>query len=237
VIQACLNGAREPGAHPALPVTPAELAADAAACIEAGAASVHVHVRDATGAESLEPVDVAAAVGAIRAAVPGAEVSLSTGLWITGGDAERRLALVAGWTVTPDLVSLNVSEPDWRRLAATLARMGVRIEIGLASIADAREFVSDPIGGVARALIEVPQEDAAAAVAEAEGMEAAFEEAGFDVPRLHHGYDAATWAVIDAALVRGRDVRIGLEDTLTGPSGATVEGNAALVRLVTSRPG
>jgi uncharacterized protein (DUF849 family) len=230
VIQACLNGARRPDEHPALPVTPAALAADAAACVAAGAGSIHAHLRDASGAESLAPGDVAATVAAFRAAVPGTELSLSTGLWITGGDVGRRAELVAGWTAQPDLVSLNVSEPGWRPLAATLRRQGVGIEIGLASVADAREFVSEPVAGVVRALIEVQPEDPQAAVAEAEAMEAAFEEAGFDVPRLHHGSGPATWAVIDAALALGRDVRIGLEDVLAGPDGEPVEGNAALVR-------
>jgi uncharacterized protein (DUF849 family) len=232
IVQACLNGPRERDAHPALPVAPDELARDAVACVEAGAGSLHVHARGADGAESLAGADVAAAVSALRDAVPGVELSLSTGLWIAGGDVERRAALVAGWTVVPDLVSLNVAEPGWRRLGVTLRGLGVGIEIGLGSPADAREFVSDPIPGVRRALIEVDGEQP---VAEAAAMEEAFTEAGFDVPRLHHGYDAATWAVIDAAIAIGRDVRIGLEDTLTGPDGAPAEGNAALVRAVRAR--
>jgi uncharacterized protein (DUF849 family) len=232
VIQACLNGARPRGAHPGLPVTPAELAADAVACVAAGAASLHVHARDASGAESIAPGDVAAVVEAIGAAVPGTELSLSTGLWIAGGDAGRRAELVRGWTARPDIVSLNVSEPGWRALAALVRGFGVGIEIGLASVPDAREFVSDPVAGVVRALIEVTPEDPAEAIAEAAEMEAAFEEAGFDVPRLHHGSGAATWAVTAAARALGRDVRIGLEDVLAGPDGEPVEGNADLVRLV-----
>jgi uncharacterized protein (DUF849 family) len=234
VIQVCLNGSRargpHPPEHPAVPYTPAELAADASACVTAGANSVHAHVRDASGAESLEPADVAAAVEAIRAAAPDTELSLSTGLWITGGDVRRRADEIGGWTVRPDVVSLNVAEPGWRPLAASLRAQGIGIEIGLASVADAREFVSDPVAGVVRALIEVEPQDPDAAVAEAAAMEAAFEEAGFDVPRLHHGSGPATWAVIDAALALGRDVRIGLEDVLAGPDGEPVDGNAALVR-------
>lgn len=234
MIQACLNGARRAGDHPALPLTPEAIAADAAACVAAGAGSIHAHVRGATGAESLAPEDVAATVAAIRAAAPGVEISLSTGLWITGRDVARRAELVGAWAERPDLVSLNVSEAGWRPLSATLRGLGIGIEIGLASLADAREFVSDPVPGVTRALIEVAPEDPDAAIAEAAAMEAAFEEAGFDVPRLHHGYGAATWAVIDAARALGRDVRIGLEDVLAGPDGAPVDGNAALVRLVAS---
>jgi uncharacterized protein (DUF849 family) len=234
LIQACLNGARAAGEHPALPITPDELAAAGADCVAAGARSVHLHARDATGAETLAPDDVAAAVEAVRAAVPGVEVSLSTGLWITGGDVARRAELVAAWELLPDLVSLNIDEPGWPALATILRRAGVAIEIGLGSVADAREFVSGPIA-VARALIEVPDADPAAAVAAAAAMEEPFAEAGFDPPRLHHGEGPATWAVIDAALALGRDVRIGLEDVLTGPDGEPVAGNAELVSLVAAR--
>jgi uncharacterized protein (DUF849 family) len=38
--QACLNGARAPGSHPALPISPAEVAT-AAAARAAGAGAVH----------------------------------------------------------------------------------------------------------------------------------------------------------------------------------------------------
>jgi uncharacterized protein (DUF849 family) len=48
-------------------------------------------------------------------------------------------------------------------------------------------------------------------------------------PRLHHGYGAATWAVLAAAVERGRDIRVGLEDTLELPDGSTASGNGELV--------
>jgi uncharacterized protein (DUF849 family) len=43
--------------------------------------------------------------------------------------------------------------------------------------------------------------------------------------------------VIDAAFARGRDVRIGLEDTLLMADGSPVESNAALVTAVARRAG
>ena len=45
MIQVAMNGSRSRDAHPGVPVTPAELAADAAACWAAGARSVHFHPR------------------------------------------------------------------------------------------------------------------------------------------------------------------------------------------------
>lgn len=233
LLQACLNGAREPGEHPALPLTPERLAADARACVEAGAASLHLHARDGAGPESLEARDVAAALAAVRAAVPGIEDSLSTGLWIAGGDPERRAALVAGWTALPDLVSLNLSEPGWAELATRLAARGVGVEAGLATVVDAERLAGAGLRP-ARVLVEV-EGDAEEAVRLAAAIDAVLDRAGVAAPRLHHGEDAATWAVMDAAVPRGHDVRVGLEDTLVLADGTPAAGNAALVAAAAAR--
>jgi uncharacterized protein (DUF849 family) len=61
------NGARRTKAdHPALPMTAAELADTAAACLAAGAAAMHVHVRDEAGAHVLDAGRYAEAIAAIR---------------------------------------------------------------------------------------------------------------------------------------------------------------------------
>jgi uncharacterized protein (DUF849 family) len=46
---------------------------------------------------------------------------------------------------------------------------------------------------------------------------------------LHHGAGDDAWTVLDAALARGRDVRIGLEDTPLLPDGSPARDNAQLV--------
>ncbi|MCV0394805.1 MAG: 3-keto-5-aminohexanoate cleavage protein [Rhizobiaceae bacterium] len=62
------NGGRRTKAdHPALPMTPAELAATAADCLEAGAAMIHVHVRDRDGRHLLNAEAYRDAIKAIRA--------------------------------------------------------------------------------------------------------------------------------------------------------------------------
>jgi uncharacterized protein (DUF849 family) len=53
-VKACLNGARTREEHPAVPRSPAELAADAVAVRRAGAFAVHVHPRDARGTQTLQ---------------------------------------------------------------------------------------------------------------------------------------------------------------------------------------
>ena len=57
IVQACINGARPRDFHPRLPLTAEAMAADAAACVAAGAAELHIHPRCADGRESLAAVD------------------------------------------------------------------------------------------------------------------------------------------------------------------------------------
>ena len=61
------NGARKTKAdHPALPVTAEELAREAAACRAAGAAMIHLHIRDRAGKHLLDAEAYRSATAAIR---------------------------------------------------------------------------------------------------------------------------------------------------------------------------
>jgi uncharacterized protein (DUF849 family) len=239
VLQACLNGDRETG----VPRTPDELAADAKACGAAGVVSLHVHPRDEDGHETLDARHIAAAVRALRAAVPRVEISISTGLWITSGDVEARARAIADWTERPDLVSLNISEDGWRELAALLAERGIGIEAGIWTARDAEMLAASGLVAmwgkgsrgtrhhppVHRILVEPRSENGADAVAVAREIDAALDAAAIPTARLHHGVGAATWDVLDAAVPLGREIRIGLEDVLTLPDGRRAPDNAALV--------
>jgi 3-keto-5-aminohexanoate cleavage enzyme len=64
------NGARRTKAdHPRLPMTAAEIARDAADALAAGAAMIHLHVRDVAGAHTLDAALYREAVAAVRKAV------------------------------------------------------------------------------------------------------------------------------------------------------------------------
>ncbi|MGI8563908.1 MAG: 3-keto-5-aminohexanoate cleavage protein [Candidatus Dormibacter sp.] len=52
--------------------------------------------------------------------------------------------------------------------------------------------------------------------------------------RVHHGYDLTTWRVIAAAVERGHDFRIGLEDTLLLPDGRLARDNLELIQAARS---
>jgi uncharacterized protein (DUF849 family) len=228
VLQACLNGQRSRDQHPAVPLTADELAADARRAVEAGAEELHVHPRAPSGRDTVEPDVVAAAVRAIRAACPGVPLGLTTGLWTTDGDAERRHACVAAWEELPDYVSANIGEPGCAELCELVAGRGVGIEAGVWSIADARALVDSGLRPL-RVLVETSDggaEDPIAAAAEIDGLLVA---GGVTAPQLHHGSETDAWEMIDAALARGHSVRIGLEDTTLLPDGSTARENAELV--------
>lgn len=101
LIQACLNGARSPTFHPALPLDPVSITREAVACVEAGARALHLHPRDGSGRESLSADSIDVALSMLRVALPDTPVGISTGEWIEQ-DPERTLAAIAGWRLLPD---------------------------------------------------------------------------------------------------------------------------------------
>jgi uncharacterized protein (DUF849 family) len=233
LIQACLNGSRGSREHPALPCTPAEIAADAAAVLRAGAGAVHVHPRRHDGTESLSATDVAAVCAAVRRACPGLPVGVTTAAWIEP-DVARRVDHIAAWTVLPDFASVNLGEPGAVEVIDLLNERGVGVEAGVWTLDDARLLVEEGLDAAClRVLVEVEAvPEPADAVALAAAIDFVLDDGLAQAPRLHHGGAAATWRVLAAAMERGHDVRIGLEDTLTWPDGELVPDNAALVARV-----
>jgi uncharacterized protein (DUF849 family) len=228
MLQACLNGPRPRDEHPAVPLTPDELAADARRAVAAGAAELHVHPRAPSGRDTVEPDLAGATVGAIRSACPGVPLGLTTGLWTTDGDAERRHASVEAWEELPDYVSVNLAEPGSAELCALMAGRGVGVEAGVWNVADAELLLERGLSPL-RVLVETMDPGAGDPVAAAARIDELLVRGGVTAPQLHHGAGADTWAVLDAAIARGRDVRVGLEDTTHMPDGRTARDNAELV--------
>lgn len=225
-IEACINGARTPDAHPALPVTPEQLAAEAVAAFNAGGQVVHLHPKTADGKDSLQPDTVAAAVTAVRRAIPGLPVGVTTGYWALP-DAAERLAAIQAWTVLPDFTSLNWHEPGSPELAEVLLGMGLGVEVGIFHAEAAQSWAhSDIAQHCLRVMLEL-QPDADAALAD--GLIDLVRAANSPAPVLLHGLDDSCWPLLEHAGRRGVQTRIGLEDTLLLPDGSTAPGNAALV--------
>jgi uncharacterized protein (DUF849 family) len=226
-----LNGARRREDHPGLPTTSRELANAAAQSVAAGAAAIHVHVRDMAGAETLAPDDVTRALTALRAAIPGIPVGVSTGAWIMP-DTELRHRTVSAWALQPDYASVNFDEPGADRLAALLLSRGTGIEVGLAKPVAAERLVRSGLAPrCLRVLIEPQAQELDAALRTVAEIEELLDAAAVTLPRLLHGIDRTAWPLIAEAATRGYDTRIGFEDTLTLPDGSLAATNAVLVTL------
>jgi len=235
LLQACVNGDRDPAEHPWLSVDETAVADDAARAVAAGAQEVHVHPKDTAGRDSLAPADVARWVWAVRAARPGVPVGVTTGAWAEP-DVERRLAAIEAWTELPDHASVNWHEAGADEVAALLLRRGVAVEAGLWDAAGFEVWKRSPVRGrCLRALIELPDEPAETVREHAEAMIAHVQLEEPDLPILLHGEDGSTWPAFDLAVELGLATRIGLEDTLLLPDGSTAPGNAALVRAAVGR--
>ena len=98
--------------HPAVPLSPGEIAAAAAACRDAGAALLHLHVRDADGAHLLDADAYREATHAVRRAV-GDDMIIQVSTDAVGRySPEQQMAMVR--ELRPEAVSLAVREivPD-----------------------------------------------------------------------------------------------------------------------------
>jgi uncharacterized protein (DUF849 family) len=211
LLQAALNGPFTKDEHPAMPVTAAELAADARACVEAGAGAIHLHPRNRHGEETLDPDTINATVREVRAAC-GVPVGVSTGAWIEP-DHELKLEYISAWTA-PDYASVNVSEDGWREVFRALRENRIGVEAGVWSVEDARALNESGLAGdLTRILIEPVEADPAGAI---ELVATIRNE--MHGPILQHGDGAATWVLIEDAIRNGLDTRVGLEDTQEAPN-------------------
>lgn len=106
------GGRRVKTDHPAIPLTPSELAETAATCLAAGAAMIHVHVRDREGGHLLDADAYAEALAAIRGAVGTRLVAQITSEALGRYAPAEQIAVVQA--VRPEAVSLALRElcPD-----------------------------------------------------------------------------------------------------------------------------
>ena len=228
--------------NPALPTTEEEIAEAAVACREAGAAIVHVHVRDEDGRVTCDPARYARVRRLIEARGCDVIVNMSTGGGAgTTGD-EERLAPI-GLEPPPEIASFDcgslnfgervfVNSPQFlRELAARMARRGVLPEIECFEAGHAEN---------ARRLIEDGALQPPFWFQFVLGVRGG---APASVKQLQHMVDllpaGARWSVcavgraqlpLDvAAMVMGGHARTGLEDNLYYRKGELATSNAQLV--------
>jgi uncharacterized protein (DUF849 family) len=232
MLQVCLNGARSPREHFQLPVRPEALAKAAAAAVAAGATDVHLHPKTPDGADSTDPHPVAAALRAVRAAVPGTPVGITTGTW-SAPDTETRVRNIHAWTVLPEHATVDWHEPGADDIAAALLQRGIAVDAGIHSGTDGERHLarSPHRNRITRVLAEVTDPTISGAAATAEALLERLHPAR--APILLHGEAGGAWPVLTVAARRGFATRIGLEDTLLLPDGRIAEDNAELVTAAT----
>ena len=143
------NGARRGKAdHPAIPITAAELAETAAACRDAGAAMIHLHIRDKTGGHLLDVDGYRDAMAAIEAEVGRGLVIQPTTEAVGIYDRHQQMTLVRA--LGPEQVSIALREliPDEAAESQAAAFLGwahqarVAVQHILYDVADMRRFIA-----------------------------------------------------------------------------------------------
>jgi len=230
VLQACLNGDRSRTQHPAIPLSPEELASEARVAVAAGAGALHIHPRNGQGAESLFAEPLAACLRAVRSAVPGVPIGIGTSSHIVPA-APDRLPEIARWSELPDNASVNLSEPGWQEQMTALMTRGVGIEAGVWSPEDAERLLSfEQAGACLRVLIEMINLEPEEAKRRYRETRAVLEQGGLNLPLLLHGEEACAWEMVHLAGQERLDTRAGFEDMLTLPDGTPAPDTGSILR-------
>ncbi|MHA7306502.1 3-keto-5-aminohexanoate cleavage protein [Arthrobacter sp. TMN-49] len=231
LVKACLNGARTPKEHPALPTTPVALAADAAAAWSAGADAVHLHVKNCQGADTFAADTLKTVLEAIEAAAPGLPVGVTTGAWSLP-DPDDRVAAIRRWTKLPACASVNWHEEGADAVAQVLLERGVAVEAGLWHADGVAAWAVFPVRDrCLRVLIELPDglDDTGTLARAKELLDAVRSVNANSIPVLLHGEGSSCWPALRIASQLGLATRIGLEDTLCLLDGSPAPNNAALL--------
>ncbi len=238
------------GAHlskedvPGLPVTPEELAAEARACRQAGAAALHLHVRDHEGRHTLDFMRYGEAINAIRE-----EVGEDMVIQITTESAGRFSPKEQMWTalaLTPESVSLALRELLPEDASDELqAEVGdFFVELGEMhagpqlicytpeDVARAARLVEDGTIGWARPFLLFVLGRRGGADATPQMLEdylKAFEPLRERASWMACAFGPRQLEVLEEAAMRGGHVRVGFENGAELAPGEMAESNAALV--------
>jgi uncharacterized protein (DUF849 family) len=238
------NGARKTQAdHPAVPISPAELAATAAAAQAAGASMIHLHVRDADKKHSLDVGAYREASAAVREAVGDQMVIQVTSEAVGIYSAEQQMAMVRD--LVPEAVSLAIrevvpqgGEEEAREFLAWLVGEGILPQYILYAPEDVERFgrlqadgVIPPgpafllfvLGRYTPGQRSVPN-DLLPYLTEIEVWPAAAR-----LPWAICAFGPKETACVTAAATLGGHARVGFENNLFLPSGAVARDNAELV--------
>jgi 3-keto-5-aminohexanoate cleavage enzyme len=240
IITAALVGAELTRENtPYLPLTPQEIAVEARAAYEAGAAMVHLHARDANGFPTQNVEDYRKIIEAVRARAPEIIIQVSTG-GAVGMTAEERLQPLA---LQPEMASLttgtvNFGEdvfyndmPMVRTFAKAMQTRGIRPEIEVfdsGMIPAALRLLKEGLLGEPlhfNFVLGVP----GGAAGTIKNLLHMVESIPQGSTWTASGIGAAQLPLATTAILLGGNVRVGLEDNIYYSRGVLSEGNAPLV--------
>lgn len=245
IVMAAPNGARRGKAdHPNLPVTAAELAAEAARCRDAGASVLHLHVRDADGAHSLDAGLYREALAAVRGSVGDGLVLQVTTEAVGRYSPQEQIAVVRA--LEPEAVSLalrellpeGADEEPARDLFAWMRDSRVWAQVILYDPADIARFVALAGRGLFAAarpsVLLVLGRYTAGQVSDPQDltpMLAALAPVREAVSWSVCAFGAREGACMARAVAEGGHVRVGFENNLLLPDGRRAAFTADLVAL------
>lgn len=243
VITAALVGAEVTRAQtPYLPISADEIAEDAARCHAAGAAMVHLHVRNTDGTPSQDPELFRAAIRAIRARCD-VLIQVSTGGAVGMSADERSGPLRLEGADRPDMATLTTGtvnfgddvfsnpRPLVRELARRIRAAGLRPELECFDLG----MVDEAQALAAEGLIELPAHfdfvlgvpGALQATAQALDVMRSFLPEGCTWTCAAMGRHQLPF--VELAAQRGGHSRVGLEDNIFLSKGVLARGNYELV--------
>lgn len=243
IVTVAPNGARRTRRdHPTIPLTAADIGIEAARCREAGAAMIHLHVRDADGGHVLDADAYGDAITAVRREA-GADMLIQITTEAVGIYAPGAQMAVVG-EVAPEAFSLALREilpnealevPVARFLAGEAAREAL-IQYILYDLADLARFEALVARGI------VPTKNASVLyvlgrytpgqVSAPTDLLPFLAAAEHDLPWAVCAFGRREAACAVAAATLDGHARVGFENNTALPDGTTAASNAPLVAAV-----
>ncbi len=228
--------------HPALPITTSELGQTAKLCLDAGAAMIHMHIRDAEGRHSLDVQGYRDAQQAVKAAVGDEMIIQVTSEAARVYKAPEQIAMVTA--LKPEAVSVGLREVDQPEIGDAglaqffgwLAKERVMTQVIVYDVADLQRWQALRAQGVIPdapwSLLFVLGRYSVGQTSEPKDLLPFVMAHTGHEPWSMCAFGAGEHACATTAAALGGHVRVGFENNLLLNNGLVAPDNAALVRQV-----
>lgn len=258
IITAALAGAAtRKEQNPAVPYTPQEFAEESYKCWKAGAAIVHIHVRDPkTGAPTADIPQIRETIDAIRNRCPELIINMSSAIGAWGITPEQRIAPIV--EMKPEMASLNTNSMNFaiadhktgkiygESIFENTFKMLVDFAVAMRENGVKPECEAYDFGGIYNVLLVRKQ----GIFVEPLHFQLVFGVAGgvpFSPMNMVHMQsllpEGATWSTCGVgpnqfpaaimASIMGGHIRVGLEDNIRVPGGRLAKGSWEQVEVAT----